>query len=296
MNGSDFDWTLMQSFLAVADTGSYSAAARRTGRSQPTIGRHVEALQAQLGATLFQRGAQGYELTETGAALMDHARAMAEAAAKVSLIAAGRSEELRGTVRLTASEIVATYVLPELLAELLDVEPGLQIELVASNETSNLLRREADIAVRMVEPVQQDLVARRVGAVALGIFAAPSYAERHGLPQDARDLLNYRLLGYDRSDLILRGMAAYGLPVERESFAFRCDDQVTYMEALKAGLGIGFAQARQAEEAGLIRVLPQVDVPPLPVWLAAHAELRTSARVRRVFDHLAERLPAALGG
>lgn len=285
----------MQSFLAVADTGSYSAAARKIGRSQPTVGRHVDTLQAQLGAVLFQRDAKGYALTETGAALMDHARAMADAAARVSLIATGRSEELSGTVRLTASEVVATYTLPDLIDRLLDAEPGLQVELVASNETDNLLRREADIAVRMVEPIQQDVIARRVGQIALGIYAAPSYVRRHGTPTGIENFLDHRLFGYDRSDLITRGMVAFELPVTRESFAFRCDNQVTYMEALRAGVGIGFAQARQAERCGLIRILPEIGVPPLPVWLAAHSELRTSARVRRVFDFLVAQLPAALG-
>jgi DNA-binding transcriptional LysR family regulator len=289
-----FDWTLLQSFLSVAETGSYSAAARATGRSQPTIGRHVEQLQTQLGAVLFQRTQTGYTLTQTGTALMDHARTMQQAAANISLITEGRAEEVRGTVRVTASEIVATYILPHVFADLLAKEPELQIELVATNSNENLSMREADIAVRMVQPDQQDLIARKLGEIEIGLFAAQSYLDRAGTPHSPADFANHIVLGYDKSDLFIRGMAALGMDAKREDFAFRIDNQVTYLEAVKAGVGIGASQRRQAEVYGLIEILPDLKIPSLPVWLAAHSELRTSARVRRVFDFLADHLPARL--
>ena len=289
-----FDWTLLQSFLAVAETGSYSAAARASDRSQPTIGRHIEQLQTQLGATLFQRSTTGYTLTQTGTALMDHARAMQQAAANISLITEGRAEDLRGTVRVTASEIVATYVLPSIFAELLSQEPELQIELVASNTSENLSLREADIAVRMVQPDQQDLIARKIGDIDIGLFAAQSYLDRAGTPKKPEDIANHIVLGYDKSDLIVRGMAEFGMRATRNDFAFRIDNQVAYLEAIRAGVGIGASQRRQAARYKLVEVLTQLELPSIPVWLAAHAELRTSARVRRVFDFLADQLPANL--
>ena len=289
-----FDWTLLQSFIVVAETGSYSAAARASGRSQPTIGRHIEQLQTQLGATLFQRATSGYSLTATGTALMDHARAMEQAAANISLITEGRAEDLRGTVRVTASEIVATYILPELFAELLAQEPELQIELVASNTSENLSLREADIAVRMVQPDQQDLIARKIGNINIGLFAAQSYLDRKGTPTTPNDISNHTVIGYDKSDLIIRGMAEFGMQAKHEDFAFRIDNQVAYLEAIRAGVGIGASQRSQAERYDLVEVLSELKLPSLPVWLAAHAELRTSARVRRVFDFLADHLPARL--
>lgn len=291
---NDFDWTLLQSFLAVAEHGSYSAAARATGRSQPTIGRHIDTLQSQLGAILFQRDLRGYVLTDTGQALLEHANAMRDAAGRISLIADGQADAVTGTVRVTASKIVATYHLPAVIADLLTQEPGLQIELVASDSTQNLLRREADVAVRMVDPTQPDLIARKVGELALGVYAAPAYVARNGLPKELGDLRDHVLLGYDQSDLILDGMRAFGLDIQRDDFAFRCDDQVTFFEALCAGVGLGPTQTALAHRAGLINVFPDIKIPPLPVWLAAHAELRTSARVRRVFDHLAQHLPETL--
>ena len=289
-----FDWTLLQSFLAVAETGSFSAAARASGRSQPTIGRHIDQLQTQLKATLFQRSNPGYTLTPTGTALMDHARTMQSAAAQISLITEGRAAEIKGTVRITASEIVATYILPEILGPLLHTEPDLQIELVATNSTENLSLRAADIAVRMVQPEQQNLIARKIGAIEIGLYAAPSYISRRGQPETIQDLENHIFVGYDTSDLMIRGMAAFGLSAKREDFAFRIDDQVAYLEAVRAGVGIGASQRRQAEKYGLTELMPSLKIPPLPVWLAAHAELRTSARVRRVFDHLADQLPGCL--
>ncbi|MBV1863703.1 MAG: LysR family transcriptional regulator [Rhodobacteraceae bacterium] len=290
----NFDWSLLQSFLAVAEEGSYSAAARAMQHSQPTIGRHVQQLQEQLGAVLFQRSQGGYVLTQTGTALMQHAQAMRAAAARISLVAEGQAEEIAGTVRITASEIVATYTLPELLGQLLRQQPELQVELVATNSTENLLLREADIAVRMVMPQQQDLIVRRMGEVAVGLFAAQSYLDHAGAPKSIEGIWHHTVLGYDRSDIIMRGMAELGFKVRREDFAFRIDNQVAYLEALIAGVGIGATQVALAQARGLVPVLPEIPIPPLPVWLTAHQELRTSARVRLVFDFLAARLPVCL--
>jgi len=290
----EFDWTLLQSFLAVAKEGSFSGAARVTRHSQPTIGRHVQQLQAQLGTVLFQRHTTGYILTETGTALMEHALRMQAAAAQISMVATGRAEEIAGTVRITASEIVATYILPEILGRLLQQQPGLQIELVATNSTENLLLREADIALRMATPEQQGLITRRMGQISVGLFAAQSYLDHAGTPTGSQDIMNHIVLGYDRNDTIIRGMADFGIAVTRQDFAFRIDNQVAYLEAIRAGVGIGATQVSLAQAMKLVPVLPELPIPPLPVWLTAHEELRTSARVRCVFDFLAENLPPVL--
>ena len=276
----EFDWTLIHSFLAVAEQGSYSAAARVTRHSQPTIGRHIQQLQSQLGAVLFQRSESGYRLTDTGIALMDHARSMQAAAARISLVSEGRAQDVTGTVRITASEIVATYLLPEILGRLLRQEPGLQLELVATNGTDNLMMREADIAVRMVQPEQLDLIARKCGEISLGLFVAQSYLKDRGSPQTLEDMQDHIILGYDSSDLIIKGMQALGYPATRHDFAYRIDDQVAYLEALKAGVGIGAAQVRLAQESGLVRVMEDIRIEPLPACLAGCASGIANIRAR----------------
>ncbi len=291
------DWAQMRVFIEVAAQGSLSAAGRALGMSQPTVGRYVRALEDDLGVRLFQRGARGLDPTETGAELLEHGRAMAAAADRFALAAAGRAEALAGTVRLTASVFVANFTLPDLIAELRARHPEIEIELVASDATENLLQREADIAVRMYRPEQADVITRKVGDMALGLYAARAYVARRGMPQTTDDLLAHDVVGYDRSDQILRGFRAAGAPVDRHFFAVRCDDQVAYWRLVAAGAGIGFSQVRVGDaEPAVVRVLPDFAIPPLPVWLTAHAGLRTNPRVRRVYDFLAEHLGAALRG
>lgn len=286
-----FNWTHLQSFLAVAEQGSLSGAARVLGGSQPTMGRHVGALEARLGVRLFERAAGGLELTPTGVELLEHARRMAAAANHLSLAAAGRSEAIAGTIRITASEIVATYVLPDILTVLRRDEPDIEIELVASDREENLLQREADIAVRMFRPTQADIFTRKIADLRLGMFAAHSYVERRGAPRTIEDFHVHDVVGYDRSDLMIRGFRAAGLEVDRGFFPFRSDDQVVCWRMVVAGFGIGFNQLQIGEaEPRVARLHLDVDLPTMPIWLTAHSELKTSRRVRRVFDFLADRL------
>lgn len=289
-----FDWDLVQAFLATAETGSFSAAARQLNLSQPTVGRQVQQLETQLGVKLLRPGPKGYQVTRAGSDLLEHAKAMQVSATKLSLVASGRAETIEGTVRITASELVATSLLPTILADLIAAEPKIQIELVATDSTENLLRREADIAVRMVTPIQLDIIARKLGQMEIGIFAAQSYLDRRGVPTSFEDLHDHVFLGFDKSDLIINGMKELGLSVRRDFFQFRVDDQVTYLEALKAGVGVGTMQVVLAEKAGLVQVLHSIEIPPLPVWLVAHEELRSAPRVRRVYDFLSDRLAQML--
>ena len=284
----NLDWTLYRSFLTVAETGSLSAAARALGLSQPTLGRHVAELEAALQVPLFTRALRGYDLTAAGVAMLPAARAMRDAAAALALVAAGREGSLRGTVRLTASRVVSHYLLPAILADLRRMEPGIEIELVPSDSTENLLFREADIALRMYRPTQLDVVTRHIADLPTAIYAAKTLLDRLGRPQTAEDLLQMDFVGFDRSDLILRMMAALGVPRKREDFALRCDDQVVYWALVRAGCGVGATQCLIGDADPLVeRCAAFIPLPTLPVWLTAPEALRQNPRVRRVMDHLA---------
>ncbi len=288
------DWSLVQSFLTVAEAGSLSGAARRLGRSQPTLGRQIAELERQLGIALFVRHPRGLRPTETGAALVPHARRIREAISAISVTAAGRAQEVGGTVRITASIFASHYILPPILADIRTREPAIQLELVPTDSSENLLFREADIAVRMYRPDQLDIIARKLGTLELGVFAARSYLERAGRPATPQDLTDHDLVGYDRNDLILRAMRERGWPVTRESFATRCDNQATYWELVRAGCGIGFSQKGVAKDDPLVEELDLgFPIDPLPVWLATHQAMRNTPRIRRVWDLLARGLERA---
>lgn len=290
---TDLDWNLIKSFIAIAETGSLSAAARRLGTSQPTLGRHVAELERALGLTLFRRGRRGYALSDSGLRLYDRARRVGEEAAAFSRLALGATETVAGTVRVSASEIVATYVLPSMLARLGEAEPEIEVEIVASDRVDNLLRRDADVAVRMVAPEQLDLLARKVADLPLTACAATRYLARRGRPQAPLDLLAHDLIGQDRDDAIIRGFAAMGTAVDRHAFRLRCDSQPVLWEAVRAGNGIGFAQrALVAADPHVEALLPELRLPVLPMWLAMHRDVRTSPRIRRVADFLHAALAA----
>jgi DNA-binding transcriptional LysR family regulator len=284
---SEPDWALIRSFLAVARGGSLSAAARALRTTQPTIGRHINELEAGLDVILFQRGRNGFLLTEKGLALFERAEPMGESASAFARLAAGSANKIAGTVRITASEVVSVYVLPAILAELAIAEPDIEIELVGSNAIGNLLARDADIAVRMVRPVQNDLVVRHVAELPLAACASKAYLDQFGRPNVPQDLLRHRLIGWDRSDEMIKGFVQFGVDVDRHAFHFRCDNQIALWEAVKAGLGIGFAQqALVVRQPDVEQVLHDLPLPDLPMWLTIHEDLCTSTRVRRVLDFL----------
>ena len=284
------DWALLRCFLEVANSGSLSRAAAMLGSSQPTLSRQIAQLEAQLGQSLFERTTRGLRLTDAGAALRAPAERMREQAQQFAMVAAGRTQTLAGTVRITASEIVSAYVLPDLLRGLRETHPEIQIELVASNTLENLLEREADIALRMLRPTQTALVARRLADQPLGFYAHRDYVQAHGKP-NATNLLQHQWVGLDRSDQMLRGFHAAGFKVSRELFGFRCDNQIVGWQAVRAGLGIGVGLKRVAVLAPeLVRVLPTVPLAPLPLWITAHRELRGTPRLKIVFDALAAAL------
>ena len=290
-----FDWSLVRSFLAVLDHGSLLGAARQLRSSQPTIGRHVAELEHQLGVVLFERTGRGLVPTEAATRLAEAARVMQSGADQLARSVSGSERAASGTVRITASQPVACYVLPPLLAQMRLVLPEVQIELVASNAVDNLLRREADIAVRMVQPEQVTLIARRVGKVAMRLCAHQDYLRRRGVPRQPADLLSHELIGGDRNDGILKGFTARGFAITREQFAFRTDDVIAAWQAVRAGLGVGVISDHLIRtDPAVVPLLPQVRIDPIPVWLAVHREIRTSQRIRAVYDYLAQGLPQAI--
>jgi len=291
----NFDWALVKSFVAVLDAGSMMGAARRLHAQQPTLSRHIAELEMQLGAPLFERTGRGVTPTATGLAIAESARQMEEGASALARSLIKSRDATTGTVRITTSQVAATWLLPPLLARLQQVEPGIAVELVASNQLTNLLRREADIAVRMVRPAQGSLVARKLAEVQIIAAAHQSYLDRAGTPRRPQDLLAHRLIGYDRDETILRGFAGMGMSLQRESFALRTDDQIAYGRLVATGAGIGFvAQYNIRHWPGVVALLPQLGIPALPCWLAVHREIRGNRLVRKVYDFLAEAIPAAV--
>jgi DNA-binding transcriptional LysR family regulator len=290
-----FDWALVRSFLAVLDAGSLMGAARRLNAQQPTLSRHVAELEAQLGTPLFERTGRGVTPTAAALAIADAARQMEAGALTLSRSLATARNAETGTVRITTSEVAATWLLPPLIAQLQAQEPGIAVELVASNQLTNLLRREADIAVRMVRPAQASLVARKLGDIPIVAAAHRDYLARFGTPRRPEELAGHRLIGFDRDEGILKGFAQMGMPLTREHFALRTDAQIAYGQLVAAGAGIGFVASYVMRHwPGVVPLLPQLAIPPLPCWLAVHREIRASRLVRRVYDFLAEAIPPAI--
>lgn len=293
MNG--FDWTQLRTFLAVLDTGSLSRASRQLELSQPTLGRHIRELEAAIGALLFTRSVRGLAPTETALTLIGDARLMGQAAEALQLKARGKSVCLEGTVRITASVVVANLLLPPIIANLREAEPSIRIEIDASDASQNLLRRDADIAIRMVDPTQESLIARKLGQVALGLFGTKGYLERKGYPANKDDLRNHDIIGFDRDDAMIKAFSTHGLSFARSDFPLRCDDQMVAWNLLLAGAGLGFAQEILTRNIPTLKkVHLDLEMPSLPVWLVLHEDVRTNAHVRYAADFIASALAAIL--
>ncbi|MCL2430400.1 MAG: LysR family transcriptional regulator [Alphaproteobacteria bacterium] len=297
MASSDPHWNELRTFVEVARDGSLSAAARRLGLTQPTVGRHIDTLEASLGLTLFTRSSRGLTPTAAAVALVPHAQAMAVAAAAFGRTASGEAASDRGTVRLTASEVVGYEVLPAILAAFRRDHPDIAIELVLTNRTEDLARRDADIAVRMVRPTQSGLVARRIGTSRLALYAHRDYLARFGEPRSLADLASHCVIGFDRDNRSFRSAGSFAKQLTRDDFGFRCDSDLAQIAALRAGVGIGGCQeniARRTPE--LVQVLPNAFHHALEVWLLMHEDLKMTRRVRLLFDHLAAGLTGFVKG
>lgn len=279
-------WDYYRTLLAVLGEGSLSGAARVLGLSQPTVGRHIEALETELGTPLFSRSVGGLAPTEAGLALRPHAEAMAAAAAAIVRTASGDGDAVRGTVRIAAADVVGVEVLPPILTGFHEAYPEVVLELALSNRQENLLRREADIAVRMVRPTQGALLVKRVGSVRIGLYAHRRYLEAHGPPKQIA-------IGFDRDLQIVRALKDSQISLERDSFTFRSDNDLAQLAALRAGFGVGGCHVLIARrDPDLIPVLEDVFRYELEIWVAMHEDLKTSRRMRLTFDWLVEGMGA----
>jgi DNA-binding transcriptional LysR family regulator len=284
-------WDLYRTFLAVVQDGTLSAAARRLGLTQPTAGRHIEALEASLGVILFSRSRRGPVPTRAALALVPHAEAMAAASAALRRASSAAVDDARGTVRLTAGQLVGHEVLPSILAAFCLRHPGIEVELVLSDRNEDLVRRDADIAVRMMRPVQQRIVARRIGTVEVGLFAHRRYVEVHGLPDTREDLAHHRLIGFDRDPHGVRSAGGIAAKLRREQFGFRCDSAPMQLAALRTGIGIGGHHSLVARsDPDLIPVLEKTYRFKREMWLAMHRDSKTTRPIRLLFEHLAASL------
>lgn len=296
MNINDFDWGLIRSFLAALDHGSLLGAARAVGVSQPTLGRHITALEAQLGTVLFERTGRGLVATPMAQRLATAARSMELAAASLTQVVSGAQAGLKGVVRLSASQPVACVLLPPLLARLRDRWPDITLDLVVTNAVSDLLRREADIALRMVRPRQPSLISRRIGEVAISACAHRDYLRRRGTPQALGDLMHHDVIADDKQGEIARGFVHLGLSPDAHTMAVRTDDLMAYWSAVQAGMGVGFVAdyVIRSDPAVQRLTVPGLRLPRYPIWLTVHRDIRTTPRIRAVYDFLAAEAPACL--
>ena len=291
MNRQSPDWSLWRSFGAVVEHGSLSAAARELGLSQPTLGRHIEALETNLGITLFTRTLKGLEPSVASMRLYEQVKTAQIALSEATILAEGSNTKLDGTVRITASTITANYMLPKLLVQIRKKYPSIEIELVPSDSAENLLMREADIAIRMFRPTQLELITKKVCESPIACCAHQSYLDQFGIPKDIPDLFNHELVGFDRSQLLTTVAKKLGFDLTRTNFSLRTDSQTAIWEMVKAGWGVGFAQTKLIENTpGMQKLLPQLVLPPLQLWLTTHKELFTSRKIRVIYDLLGELL------
>ncbi|MBV8471059.1 MAG: LysR family transcriptional regulator [Burkholderiaceae bacterium] len=287
-------WEHLRYFLAVMEHGTLSAAARKLGATQPTMGRHIDALEAEIGGPLFTRSRHGLLPNDKARALLPHAQTMASAADALLRSATGDADAaLSGAVRISASEMMGSEVLPEILARFAIQHPGVHVELLLSDQPADLLRRDADIAVRMFRPTQGALRAARAGRVGVALYAHSAYAARKGMPKTLADARSHVLIGYDRNPLGIQAVKQAGLALRREDFSFRCDRETSQLAALRAGYGIGACQQPIARrDPQLLPLFQDKPLFELEVWVAMHAELRAEPRMSALFRHLQSSLRA----
>lgn len=291
-NAINFDWNHARAFFVTVEEGSLSAAAKALNMSQPTLGRQVSALEKELGVSLFERVGRGYEITRSGVELYEHVKAMGEAANILSLTASGRSQSIEGNVSISATNTMSAYILPDLIHRLRQKEPGIQIEIVSTTALSDLRKREADIAIRHVEPTHPELFFKKVRKSHAYLYATPDYLKKIAPVKNVSDLKKGAFLGFANNHEYLEGLQSLGIDVTSKNFHVFSDDHIFLWEMVKQGAGIGvMSEDVGAKESSVRKVLEKL--PPLKFdnWVVAHRELKTNRRIRIVFDFLT----AALG-
>lgn len=281
----------MRAFLATAETGSLSAAARQLRLTQPTLGRQVTALEQELGLALFERTGRALQLTDAGRDLLDEARTMAQAADRITLLARGRAQALEGAIRVTASDMMSAYILPDILVRLRGMAPRLRVDVIAANDIRDILKREADIAIRHVRPTEPDLIARRIGDSSASLFAAKSYIAARGQPATLDDLWQHDFISMGDDTLMVAAMAERGLRVNPDNMHTGSNSGITTWELMRKGFGLfPMSDHIAAQFDDIVPVLADATALSFPVWLVTHRELHTSRRIRLVFDLLADML------
>lgn len=288
-----FDWNQARAFLATVEEGSLSAAARALGQTQPTLGRQVSALEEQLDVVLFERVGRSLVPTQSGIELLDHVRAMREAANRISLTASGQSQTIEGLVRITASDMMSAHVLPLALKKLREMAPLVEIDVVAANDIRDLQMREADIAIRHVRPQQPDLIARLVNEATAGFYASMDYLDRHGRPGSLKAISHHDFIGLGNNDRLIEALQPFGVSLTLKNFRVSSESVVVAWELARTGLGIiVMSDTVAGNTPGMEKILPESEPIGFPVWLVTHRELHTSRRIRLVYDLLAEFLAA----
>jgi DNA-binding transcriptional LysR family regulator len=286
-----FDWNQARAVLATIEEGSLSAAARALGQTQPTLSRQVAQLEQDLGVVLFQRLGRTVTPTQAALELLDQFRAMRDAATGISFVASGQSQAIEGHVSITATTFMATYALPPVLKQLRDIAPGIEVEILASNEVRNLMRREADIAIRHARPEQPELIAKLVNETSGNLYASAEFLEQSGHPKEPADLEHLDFIGFEHPERLLPILLEHDIHVTRKNFKYFSASGSVILELVREGLGIGLMSKEMAERAPeLVHVLPSFKPIPIPVWLVTHRELHTSRRIRLVFDLLSAAL------
>ncbi|WP_147110375.1 LysR family transcriptional regulator [Tateyamaria sp. syn59] len=286
-----FDWTHLRAFLATAESGSLSAAARRLGLTQPTIGRQVAALEEELRLALFERTARSMTLTDAGRDLLVEARKMGDAAQRIGVIAQGRTQGLDGTIRVTASDMMSAYVLPDTLLKLRGLAPRLRVDVIAANDIRDILKREADIAIRHVRPTEPDLIARKINDASAHLYASKDYVARRGMPATVNALKDHDFISMADDDRFIAAMADRGIPVTRENLRTGSTSGITTWEMMRKGFGLfPMSDHIAAQFDDAVRLLDGETDLTFPVWLVTHRDLHTSKRIRLVFDLLADML------
>ena len=292
---NDLNWTWVKAFLFTAESGSLTAAAKELNTSQPTVGRQLTALEEQLNMALFERSGRGPELTPTGTQLLEYVRQMKEAADQFMMTVAGQAESIKGSIAITANEVTAAYLLPSIIEKLQNVEPEIEVELIAENSTTDLKRREADIALRGYRPTQEDLISKRVYTGSAGLYAATNYINRLGGLRCKEDLLNARFIAFDRGAEYQTALSSLGLDVGLDRFTVYVENHLVQWQLVKQGVGIGIMPNEVGEkEEDVQRLLAEELTLPYELWLTAHRELRTSQRIRRVYDFISEEIAAQM--
>lgn len=294
---SEIDWNRARAFLATADAGSLSAAARELGLTQPTLSRQVAALETELGVTLFERLGKKLVLTETGETLLSHVRAMGEAAAAMAVAASGRAQEIEGRVSISATDGYAAYLLPDIVERIRREAPQITIVIVSCNSLSDLRRREADIAIRHVRPDEDGLIGKLVCESTAHFYASQSWIARNGRPASVGDIAPHHLIAYEEIGRFAEFMRGVGVSASADAFRLVSENSVVVWEMVKRGLGICIMSSEIAlRTEGMVDLFPDLEPPRFPVWLVTHRELRTSRRIRLVYEILAEELARAIRG